>query len=729
MRRIKTSKFNSKLFPLSVISATLTLSATYVQATHSPIVVGIPYEDSCGTRVGGHYRNESTALTAVCNHDLGPEDNSLHNSGAVVVSWQNPTDTKQNNVLIKAFNADAGDRFGEAAIMSGNRKLLLVGAPGEDGCRSSDICPGETGFSNNREDSGAVYSYKGSGNYLFFSAIRNSGSGDAGFLIANGNPEYIKAFNGEKWDNFGAEVHISAGGEVMVVGAPGEDSCSPGPGYTTIGGRVNINKDIGNNYLCPSSVLGNSYRDADNNSASNSGAVYIYRREQITPLISGWKFDKYLKAHNADKGDMFGSALSLSSDGKQLLVGAPGEDNCGTGVGGTGDNPNLILGQNPVCGTGDPGVLYREGQWNNNAKDSGAVYHYAYEGDQWILKNYIKPSNTNAGDNFGSSLSFDNNNSAIIVGAPGEDGCAASNSFNALLLGGNPNTKLGGDNACGSNPDLTPLSNDLQDAGAVYFFDKNNSGNYRQTAYVKATNPDAGDLFGASLFVAPNNTLMVGAPGEDGCGTGIGGAGHNDGIAVGGNPICQGTGITNNDAKDSGAFYEYSIAASSGSPLWAQYIKAPSVQPAAAFGTTVAAATIWAPFDTLLPQASVLVAGSPGYSVVTANRTFSDAGRVFFFSSIVENPTLPTKLEDTGFVNPITDNFTTHSSVASTPSHQRTYSNTLSDFDYQGGTSLGGGNSIADDSPQDCDLFSLASGSTLGDVADFLQCLGKFGVN
>jgi hypothetical protein len=103
----------------------------------------------------------------------------------------------------------------------------------------------------------------------------------------------------------------------------------------------------------------------------------------------------YIKATNTEAGDAFGWATALSGDGNTLAIGAPGEDSNARGIGGD--------------------------QANNNATDSGAVYVYRRSAGAWMLEGYLKASNAEAGDRFGTSLSIENNGSTLIVGADGED--------------------------------------------------------------------------------------------------------------------------------------------------------------------------------------------------------------------------------------------------------------------------------------------------------------------
>lgn len=197
---------------------------------------------------------------------------------------------------------------------------------------------------------GAVYIFEGQGQF----ARNNQFETSAGHNLLDFTT-YIKAPNPTLWDNFGGVVHISGDGSTMAVAATGEDNCGTGVG----GMGVNSNQSLGWGSPCGT----NGEPSMDDNSARDSGAVYIYKKSNNT-----WVLDAYLKAPNTDPGDMFGSALTLDSDGEQLLVGTPGEDNCGTGVGGQGANANQRLNYGSVCGSNPNPSL-----WNNSARDSGAV--------------------------------------------------------------------------------------------------------------------------------------------------------------------------------------------------------------------------------------------------------------------------------------------------------------------------------------------------------------------
>ncbi|HZT61525.1 MAG TPA: integrin, partial [Burkholderiales bacterium] len=103
-------------------------------------------------------------------------------------------------------------------------------------------------------------------------------------------------------------------------------------------------------------------------------------------------------------------------------------------------------------------------------------------------------------------------------------------------------------------------------AGAAYVFTRS-AGTWTQQAYVKASNTGGSDDFGTSVALSRDgNALAVGAPREDGNGTGIE-PGSDEGAA------------------NSGAVYFFSRSAG----VWAQqsYVKATNTQSEDRFGRSV----------------------------------------------------------------------------------------------------------------------------------------------
>ena len=249
---------------------------------------------------------------------------------------------------------------------------------------------------------------------------------------------YFKASNTNGDDFFGQSVSLSDDGSTLAVGASFEASSATG--------------------------INGSQTD---NTASGAGAVYVFTRSGTT-----WSQQAYLKASNTEGDDRFGITVSLSGDGNTLAVGAPSEDSNATGINGD--------------------------QADNSKSSAGAVYVFTRSGTTWSQQAYIKASNTDGGDTFGSTISLSDDGNTLAVGASTEDS-----------------------NATGINGDQA--DNSVPKAGAVYVFTRSGT-TWSQQAYIKASNTDGGDTFGSTISLSDDgNTLAVGASTEDSNATGING--------------------------------------------------------------------------------------------------------------------------------------------------------------------------------------------------------------
>jgi uncharacterized repeat protein (TIGR01451 family) len=307
---------------------------------------------------------------------------------------------------LKASNTGANDNFGWSVAISGD--TVIVGAPGEDS-NATGVDGNQT--SNSSLTSGAAYVFVRSG---------SSWSQQA----------YLKASNTGADDQFGSSVAIS--GDTVVVGAHREDSIATG-------------------------VDGNQ---ADN-SASNSGAAYVFVRSGTT-----WSQQAYLKASNTGAGDQFGFGVTISGD--TVVVGAYGENSNATGVDGN--------------------------QFDNSATLSGAAYVFVRSGSTWSQQAYLKASNAEADDQFGYSVAISGD--TVVVSALSEDSSA---------------TGVDGNQA----------DNSASDSGAAYVFVRSGS-SWSQQAYLKASNTEANDQFGLNVAIS-GDTAVVGAYGEDSNATGVDG--------------------------------------------------------------------------------------------------------------------------------------------------------------------------------------------------------------
>lgn len=247
---------------------------------------------------------------------------------------------------------------------------------------------------------------------------------------------YAKSSNTDADDHFGYSLAVH--GDTMAVGAYSEASAATG-------------------------VDGNQ---ADNN-AVGAGAVYVLTRD----AAGTWSQQAYLKASNADAGDLFGYSVALSGD--TLAVGAPYERSGATGIGGD--------------------------QTDNGTQQAGAVYVFTRDAaGAWSQQAYLKASNTGPNDQFGGAVSLSGD--TLAVGAHQEDSSATG------INGGEGDSNMTGN------------------SGAVYVFTRDAAGSWSQQAYVKASNTGAGDFFGYHGAVSVSgDTLAVGAYGEASAATGIGG--------------------------------------------------------------------------------------------------------------------------------------------------------------------------------------------------------------
>ena len=221
-------------------------------------------------------------------------------------------------------------------------------------------------------------------------------------------------------------------------------------------------------------------QDEGDDSARGSGAVYVFTR-----MGDAWRQQAYLKASNAGPGDNFGSAVALSDDGDTLAIAAVSEDSAATGVNQDGAH--------------------------DSAGGSGAVYVFRRAGATWSQQAYVKPSNTDAQDGFGWATALSGDGTVLAVGAAFEDS--------------------GGTDGSGAG-------DSAQDSGAVYVFSRTGSA-WQQEALLKAENADPEDHFGDAVALSGDGkTLAVGADGEDGADSGVGGdpsdnaGGHNGAVYV-----------------------------------------------------------------------------------------------------------------------------------------------------------------------------------------------------
>jgi hypothetical protein len=261
----------------------------------------------------------------------------------------------------------------------------------------------------------------------------------------------LLASDAEAGDTFGASVSLSDDGNTVIVGADGEGT----------GG-------------------------------SGAGAAYIFTRSGTT-----WSQQAKLMASDAEAGDDFGDAVSISGDGNTVIVAADGEDTGGSGA--------------------------------------GAAYIFTRSGTTWSQQAKLMASDKQSGDNFGKAVSISNNGNTVIVSANGEDtlytnaGSAyiftrsgttwtqeakiqASNAANGVGFGDSVSISDDGNTSLvgASGEDTGGLN-----VGSVYIYTRSGT-TWSQEAMIQASDKQSGDSFGKYVSISGDgNTVIVAAEGED----------------------------------------------------------------------------------------------------------------------------------------------------------------------------------------------------------------------
>jgi hypothetical protein len=131
----------------------------------------------------------------------------------------------------------------------------------------------------------------------------------------------------------------------------------------------------------------------DSNTDFSTGAVYVFVRDGAT-----WSQQAFIKASNPGRNDWFGSRLTLSGEGNTLAVGSQLENGGAKGINGD--------------------------QKNQMAEDSGVIYFFTRNGTTWTQTAYVKASNADAYDEFGSAMALSKDGKLMAVGARGEASAA-----------------------------------------------------------------------------------------------------------------------------------------------------------------------------------------------------------------------------------------------------------------------------------------------------------------
>lgn len=229
---------------------------------------------------------------------VGAEDDSSNGTNigsAYVYEWIDPNwiETKIVPTVETAWNG-----FGSSVAISPEGNILVIGAELDDVGGNVD------------QGSAFVFSWDGG---------------------APAEISRIIAADGDRYDNFGCSVSISSGGlfATVAVGAKNDDDMGLNAGAVYVYGYNGVNFDetkLTTAFGHFGDRFGTSVAVSSDGSSVGAGAPYAnYERGYacgFARAVSSWN-EKQFTASDGASGDRYGSSLSYSSDGKTIVIGAP----------------------------------------------------------------------------------------------------------------------------------------------------------------------------------------------------------------------------------------------------------------------------------------------------------------------------------------------------------------------------------------------------------------------
>jgi hypothetical protein len=428
-----------------------------------------------GSAVTSGTSSDPIALTEGSNLltvNVTSADGTVERTYTVVANLQSALVFAQAAYL-KASNTGEGDGFGRSVSLSGDGLTLAVGAPGEDSAAT-----GVNGdeIDNSEGGAGAVYVFarNSDGRWVLQAYVK----GDEDLLWCANTPDCF-----DIGDSFGASIALSRDGATLAVGAHMEDGFYYGDHLWFDG---------------------------------PTGAVYVFTRDDN----GVWTQQRVIKP-STDGGpyQQFGKSVVLSDDGATLAAGIskPGGVYLFIRDSGLWTQQSLIPYQ-LVALSGDGETLA--------ARSSEGVNLLARDGDLWTQQSLIELPDvgkialsgdgaTLAAHSRGDVYLFDSDGDlwtqrAYVTGPDNLDNFALSNDGATLAVGAS------WEDSAATGVDGDETDNTATDSCAVYLFSRDSAGHWNTRTYVKASNTDAGDRFGAGIALSADGTMLaVGANLED----------------------------------------------------------------------------------------------------------------------------------------------------------------------------------------------------------------------
>ncbi|HEV3309593.1 MAG TPA: hypothetical protein VG815_03645 [Chloroflexota bacterium] len=425
------------------------------------------------------------------------------------------------------------DQFGYAVAISQNGGVLLIGAPGALGSGSltagkgyvfdrnsssytqaAELTPSGSGGS-----AGESVALNATGTVAVLGAPnRNGNDGNpntdvvsvgAAYVFQGSGTSYVQegeptAFDGSMRDYFGFSIAIDADGSVVLAGAyahevtipslpPGQNMPTSGAVYTFgLSGKLVPSDERANDLAGWSvaisatghtAVVGAIGHTVGGNADAGAAYVFIRAGTSYVPLAE-------LTAAHPAMSDSFGQSLAISANGREILVGAPGNKNqTGSAFifvrhGQTFTQTQELTASNGSAGyhfgfsvaldaNGDVALI---GARDHGQDDTGEAYIFDRSAGTFAQESILMGKDTGSGDQFGASVALSEDGTMALAGAP-------------LHKVGNVNM-----------------------AGAAYLF-TGSGRNYMQKAELAAKDGAFSDGFGTTVALsASGSTAVAGAP-------------------------------------------------------------------------------------------------------------------------------------------------------------------------------------------------------------------------
>jgi hypothetical protein len=325
-----------------------------------------------------------------------------------------------------------------------------------------------------------------------------------------------------------------------------------GAAQLTLETKLVPEKDAGDGFGASVSLDGDTVvAGAFGNNAEGvaSGAAYVFKRQS-----GGWVEEAKLVPDDAEAFDFFGTSVSLFAD--RALIGSIGDDDDGPASGSAYVFERLVAdgsawtetakltasdaATSDVFGSavaldGDVAVIGAP-RVDDDGEDSGAAYVFRFDGSDWIEEAKLTASDAQPLDSFGSAVAVSGD--VVVIGAFLDD-------------------------------------DDGLDSGSAYVFGYDGTV-WTERAKLKASDGDAGKLFGASVAV-DGETIAVGgqfAPGSSIYVFGPDGGGWTElqkltvaegigfAVSISGDMIAAGAFLDDEAAQGAGAAYVFRLSGS-----------------------------------------------------------------------------------------------------------------------------------------------------------------------